>query len=128
METEKSTSDYINDTYKRLAEKLDATCSSFETLNADLREINERVCAKLLDELRTGKITAYSASCAQANIVNSSSKIQKQILEVIAAINDAGALDLRELPENETTEQKALRRVSEKMLTLLARNQSLENG
>jgi hypothetical protein len=128
MKTERSTRDYINDTYKRLADKLDSTLASFETLIADLQEINERVCAKLLEELRTGKISAYSASCAQANIVNASGKIQKQILEVVAAINDAGAIDLRELPANESAEDKKLRRVSEKMLTLLARNQAAHDG
>jgi hypothetical protein len=110
--------------YSRLIDKLDHTFAAFERLNDDLAEISELVCGKLLEELRSGSISAYSASCAQANIVNATGKLNKQVIDIITAIRDAGAAAFPEAPARETEDQKKLRQVAEKALALMARQQA----
>jgi hypothetical protein len=112
----------IQETYSKFADKLDQTFAAFENLNNDLAEISELVCSKLLAELRTGSVSAYNASCAYSNVVNATNKIQKQLLELLAAIKAADpAPDASSGRESE--DQKRVRQMSEKMLALMARAQ-----
>ena len=111
----------LQSAYSRLIDKLDQTFTALEQLNEDLSEMSQLVCAKLLSELKSGSISAYNGSCAYSNIVNGSGRLQKQILGLLAAVKEAGPMAHSATPHQETDEQRRLRRISEKALTLLAR-------
>lgn len=123
-ETNNLNDEKLRSAYSRLIDKLDHTFQAFESLHSDMSEISELVCAKLLAELRSGSISAYSASCAHTNLINSSTRIQKQIVDIINVVKEAGPVLAADANQRETEDQRKLRKVGEKMLALMARQQA----
>src|SRR5215469_18598894 len=66
-----------NQLSKQLATDLDASTAHMQEMQAKMAELGTLLFNSLLDEVQTGKISAYNGACAYANLVNSACKLQR---------------------------------------------------
>jgi hypothetical protein len=92
--------------YERSREELEQTFVA-------LAEIRKLTCEKLILELKSGKISAYNAA-------NAYSSLTTAISRMVSIIRETPPAPIENVKE--TAEAKTIRKISSKMLSLMARS------
>ncbi len=110
--------------YKALSNELTDTMARVGRAQSRIEEIETFVFDTVLTELKEKKISAYNASIAYANLINSACKLQRLKLEILDRLT--GHPRVENTPEScdEGTKEsdRELRRFAEKLLVQMATN------
>ena len=108
---------------EQLALELTATSAHVEQVQSRMQQITALVFDVMLNELKDGKLSAYNASCAYANLVNSACKLERLRLDIIDRLSGVTPKEqMQDEKDIESSELKETKRLAEALLSKMLRN------